>query len=545
MVDFAPNIKETDILVIGAGINGAATALDASLRGLNVCLVDKEDIGSGSSSGCYRIAHGGLRYLQHFDFRRMFESVREQRLLRRNAPYLLKPMQILVPCYGFGKKSKIYLGLGLYLYEALTFWRNAGVTKSLKLSWPKFLSKDEVLKEVPSINQQSLKGAAVFSDCQILNCDRLTYAVAKSAKEAGASVLNYTEFLLLEKNSDGSSLAVLRDKHSKKEIRIKFKLLINAAGPWLENVNRLSSKSKEKKESFSKGLQLSFLNKESSYALALESNYLDPAAKVSRGARSYFIVPWRERTLAGTYDVNETGSADNFSLKKTEIEDFQNELQEVFPEIKENSLSTSFGGLRPVCPQFLKSLSKDNGQNFPVAREHEIKEEADNIISVKGVKYTTFRALAEEVVDLAFLKLNLEKNASKTKEHALWGASPFSIKSCTELEKKLLEFLPKKVVERVIVDFGFSAEMLLPYLKEDSSLLDSSDFFSKAEVRYVSENEDCKKLSDAVFRRLPIFSLGYLSEEVVKECGQIMANSKGWGAEKVKYEVIEVLAKIS
>lgn len=543
MANSPENIEEVDILVVGAGINGAAIALDASLRGLSISLVDKGDIGSGSSSGCFRIAHGGLRYLQHFDFKRMFESVREQRLLRQNVPYLLKPMQILVPCYGFAKKSKIYLGLGLYFYEALTFWRNSGVKESLKLSLPKFLSKEEVLKEVPSLKTESLKGAAVFSDCQILNCDRLTYAVAKSAKEAGADILNYTEFLSLEKDSRGSSLAVLRDVVNQKEIKVKFKLLINSAGPWLENVKSRAGDLKEKKEHFSKGLQLSFQNKQSSYALALESNYIDPAAKVSRGARSYFIVPWRERTLAGTFDVNESGSPDSFSLKNSEIENFQNELEDVFPEIKENSRSTCFGGLRPVCPDFLKSMSKDSEANVPVAREHEIREEADNIISVKGVKYTTFRALAEEVVDLAFEKLKLEKKASKTKEHSLWGASPFSIKSCRELEEKLLEFLPKGIVKRVIIDFGFSAEMLLDYLKEDSSLLESSDAFSKAEVRYALEREDCKKLSDLVFRRLPIYSLGFLNEEVARECGQIMANLKGWSPQRLSSEIAEVMAK--
>ena len=170
--------RHFDLLVVGGGINGLAIAWDAALRGLSVVLCEKGDFGGGATAGCFKIVHGGFRYLQNLDFSRLFRSAKEQRILRTIAPHFVQPLPILVPSYGLGKKSRAVLDLGATFYEILTAGRNNGVDESRKLPRHSVLGSADVLTIAPHLRREALRGGIVFYDAQMRNCERLTLAVA-------------------------------------------------------------------------------------------------------------------------------------------------------------------------------------------------------------------------------------------------------------------------------------------------------------------------------------------------------------------------------
>ncbi len=523
------DLLEPDLLVVGAGINGSAIALDAASRGLKVCLVDKGDFGSGSSAGCFRIAHGGLRYLQHFDLTRLFESVLEQRLLRKNAHVYLKPLRFMVPCYGIGKKSKGFLGIGLYLYELLTFWRNIGVRADQKLFGPGFLSTKEVIEEYPGIQREGLSGAALFSDSQIVNCDRMTFAVVKSAEKLGAGVFNYVKASNLV--SDGTRLqsVQLEDVLTGEQVTIKPRYLVNAAGPWSRELGR-SQKNEEGKRVFSKGLQLTFRGLPADgkffsdkYAVALESSYVDPAAKAGRGGRSYFIVPWRKNILAGTADIEFKGVADDFEFSSEEVGKFIFELEDVLGVSNlKSKVVNSFGGLRAIDEEIFQQKGE-----AVVARHHFISKaelpsgkNLENVWDVEGVKYTTFRALAEKVMN----EVLGEKIKSPTRDLSLYGSEECDL---DKIYGQLKDYFSPEISARIISEYGSASKGIVELAKMDDALVGSCPKLTVAELDYTFQEERCRTLADLVLRRQTLFSEYGSQESTLSEIADLVCKRQG------------------
>ncbi|HQH27716.1 MAG TPA: FAD-dependent oxidoreductase, partial [Oligoflexia bacterium] len=220
-----------DVIVIGGGINGAAVAWDLSLRGYRTLLVEKADFGSAASAGCFKIAHGGLRYLQHLDLPRLWESANEQRILRQIAPHFIHPLPFLIPCYGRGMKSRAVLDFALSLYELLACKRNKSVDRYHMLASHAVISSEHCLRIAPGITPYKLRAGVVYYDCQISNCERLTYSVIRSAADAGACMLNYVEATGFEtRQAGGAAKAIdavrLRDLLSGREFRVRAKIVV-------------------------------------------------------------------------------------------------------------------------------------------------------------------------------------------------------------------------------------------------------------------------------------------------------------------------------
>lgn len=420
-----------DIAVIGAGIHGAAIAYDASLRGFSVVILDKKDIGSGASQGNYRIIHGGLRYLQHFDLPRLFESAGEQQTFRKIAPAALAPLPFLIPCYGYEMRGREILEIGLTLYDALTFYRNKNVSPTLKLPWHESIGKSEVLKKLPYLETKGLRGGIIYYDAQMLDPDRLTLSFVKSANNLGCKVKNYCEVVSSEIDGNKIQKLNVRNSISGKEESITAKLIINASGAWREQVsNKLLGTKPTEQYLFSKGLQITLPSITSGLAVALESKFKDSESIVAKGNRSYFLQPWRGATIAGTADILHTNEPDKYSLSEDEINYFLKELSEIYPDpqIIRANVKSAFGGLRPVTPG---AKVKHQQNQLPTYGSIEVahrdiviahKDEPDrieNLISVEGIKYTTTRRLAERVTDLAESLLGQKREPCKTKEREL------------------------------------------------------------------------------------------------------------------------------
>ncbi|MBP9838979.1 MAG: FAD-dependent oxidoreductase, partial [Proteobacteria bacterium] len=414
--------REFDLLVIGGGINGLGIAWDAALRGLKVAVVEKDDFGGLTSAACFNIIHGGVRYLQHLDVKRLRKSVKEQRILRQIAGKIVKPLPVTVPCYGEFKKSKTFLRLGMLAYETLAVDRNKKVIGDLKLNRHQTLTQKELLNFAEGLDTQGLKAGVVFYDCQMSSSERFTLQVAKAAKRAGAAVANYLEFQSTEGSQNNNTTVVLVDKISQKEIRLKTKVIVNATGPHFQAVSDkiLASKTlhKQNKKDYVKGIQFVFKKDIGNFSIAVESRFKDKASKINRGGRSFFLVPWHNHTLVGTYEIPVT-STQQFSISEEEINSFLKDFKHIYQDDSFNreNLITAWGGFIP--------LEKNSNQvHYKVARDDEIIDETStpqlfhqlgfHFISVVGVKYTTFRSLSEEVVNLVFKKLKKKAPPSLT-----------------------------------------------------------------------------------------------------------------------------------
>src|SRR5688572_7464512 len=226
---------EFDLAIIGGGAFGAAAAWDATLRGLRTVLIERNDFGGGSSAECFKMVHGGIRYLQHADFVRLRSSCRERSAMLRIAPHLVAPLPIVIPTYGRGRKGKLFLGTGMRLYDFLTIDRNARIPDpSRQIPGTRFLGRSEVLSLFPDIDDSAMTGGAVFDDGQMYSPPRLVLAFVKSAVAAGAVACNYMEAVDFLWEGDRVRGVKARDRLDGSEIDVRARLVLNAAGPGAE-----------------------------------------------------------------------------------------------------------------------------------------------------------------------------------------------------------------------------------------------------------------------------------------------------------------------
>lgn len=565
--------REFDLVVIGGGIAGAGVAWDAALRGLSVALLDRGDFGAATSSGCFRIVHGGLRYLQHLDLSRLQKSVREQRRLRRIAPHLLAPLPVLVPCYGRGKKGKTFLKLGVRTYELLTRDRNRNVAQSLCLDRASELTKDEVLEAAPRLSPDDLRGGIVFHDVQMRHAERLTVAVALAAREAGAVICNYTEVTGGRAARSGRRAPRIeavrfRDVQTGQEGEVRCRMIVNATGVFATRVAALlvgpdggdvgAVRSLLPNGGLlSKGFQVALPGMMDRYAVAIESRERDHASIVSRGGRSFFLVPWRGLTLIGTTDAAYRGDPEDFAVEDAEIDEFLAAVRAAYPDprIRTEEVRYAFGGLLPTQP-LPRSVNADTGDAVRVLREDLVIEHrdrtrgelrADNMITAIAVKYTTFRALAEDVVDKVCQRLPGRFGHCRTSFTPVAGGStgdPVEL-----LQAAIDDFggrLPRDRIEHLVYHYGSDMLEVLGCGLEHSSLLEPIAPGAPvlgAEILHAVRREQALTFDDVVFRRTLLGVLGFPGAAAIDRAVQLMGSELGWDKVRQEEEAERVLVR--
>ena len=353
---------EFDLIVIGAGINGAGIARDAAMRGLKVLLLDKGDIGSGTSSWSTRLIHGGLRYLEHGEFGLVRESLRERACLLVIAPHLVRPLRMLVPIYKHARRGIWTIRAGMIAYEALSYDK--------ALPRHKMLSAKETLQRAPGLNREGLLGAAVYFDAQVEFAERLVLENALSAKAHGATVVTYArvERLIVEDGtlrgveftrapkgkshgqgqtvsgtagadrSSGSTFSEDVDRRS-----ATGRVVINAAGPWIDQLLKQSSASSPRLIGGTKGSHL---------IVAPFAGASDTAIYVEAAtdARPFFIIPWNGNYLIGTTDLRYEGDLDHVQIDSDEIAYLLRETNRVLPgaRLTREHILYTYSGVRPL-----------------------------------------------------------------------------------------------------------------------------------------------------------------------------------------------------
>jgi len=543
-----------DLLIIGGGINGACSAWDATLRGLSVALVDKGDFGAATSANSLKIIHGGLRYLQHADFNRMRESIRERSTLMRIAPHLVYPLSFIVPTYNHFKQSKQLLQLALKINDLIGFERKSLNEPSLVIPPGKVVTREDCLKIYPGFNKHGLTGGAIWYDCQVYNSERLTLAFLRSAAESGAVIANYTEVRGALTKSRRICFVRAVDLLNGDEIELRARVVLNNSGPWVDDViGRLNDANRffPSRQNSALGLNLVSPKIISDTAIGFKSKTTREQDPICGGNRFIFLVPWRGYTLIGTSYKHFSGHPDDCITRKKDIQNLLDECNIACPSLQLRFEDISFyhQGLLPL-------VNNSRGfRNVTLAEKHRIIDHAseDNLyglISVIGVKYTVARALAQKVVDLIFKKIGYNSPPRcMTSQIPIYGGDyDISVNFLDAANKDIPQHIPKEARDRLKRNYGSRTQEVVAYAKHEPEwglpLTDDSPLL-RCEVLHAIRAEMAVKLADVIFRRTEMGTAACQPRSHVEAVAQIMAEELGWNQKRRENEIDEVLVSYS
>lgn len=457
-----------DLLVIGAGINGCAIARDAALRGVKVALIEKDDFASGASGKTTKLIHGGIRYLEQFNFKLVYEALRERAILLRTVAHLVKPLEFVIPVYKGDPRSLLKVRTGVFIYD-----RMAG---SENIRCHRALSKHEVALLEENIDSRGLTGAVLYCDAQMDDI-RLCLDNAVSAFNAGATVANKTEAVGFLKEKGRITGIEAYDKLSAEKFIIRTSTVINATGAWSNRIVKMDEPNAAAITRPTKGIHIVYRKLPHQRAILLSAH---------QDKRIFFLIPWRGLTLIGTTDTDYPGSYDEVYASCEEVEYLLKETQRIFPHerIDKKDIITTFASLRPL-------VNRQGKPAWQVSREHLLQESRSGLISVVGGKYTTYRYLAEQVVDFALAKIKA-RNFKKCITHTLGPSSSASETGKTDLPR---------MIEQAV------------------------------------KEEMANSLTDLLVRRLQFSTLPGQGLLRLKECAEIMAGLLGWSDAQKEQEI--------
>ncbi|MCU7550156.1 glycerol-3-phosphate dehydrogenase/oxidase [Chitinophagaceae bacterium LB-8] len=468
MIDQIKIPREWDLIVIGGGATGLGIALDAACRGYSVVLLEQSDFAKATSSRSTKLIHGGVRYLAQGNVPLVHDAVQERGLLLRNAPHLVKKQAFVIPCYNWFSVFQYFTGLKIYDWLA----------GSYSLGSSKFVTKREVLQHLPAIKSSGLVGGIKYFDAQFDDA-RMALNLAQTCAEKGGVILNYFKVTGLLKTDQKVCGVIAIDQESDKEYQLQAKVVINATGVFVDDILTMDHPESKPLVRPSQGvhlvLQRSFLNTDTALLIP----------KTADG-RVLFAVPWHDHMLVGTTDtpINET-LLEPIALEQ-EIGFILDTMQKYLsrsPERKD--VLSVFAGLRPLAAQNGKNNTKE------ISRDHKLFVSDSGLITITGGKWTTYRKMAEETVDMAIITGNLVPVACRTKGVQIHG---FTTSLC----------------ESHLGVYGSDAEQIKELTGKNPALnntLVNSLPYTEAEVVWAVRNEMARTVEDVLARRLRILFL--------------------------------------
>jgi glycerol-3-phosphate dehydrogenase len=486
-----------DVLIVGGGIVGTGIARDLALRGLKVALVEQRDLASGTSSRPTRLIHGGLRYLEMFDFALVRTDMREREVLLRLAPHLVQPLQFLMPMYRRGVLYRAKLQAGMQLYDALSY------DKSLPTR--QWLNKRQVLRVEPGLEPDGLQGAWRFYDGQVSLVERLVVENALDAARVGGLILTYAPASGFLRDDAGRVIgALVRDEFSGREVRALARLTVNATGPWLDLTTAGIRPGRRPLLRLTKGVHV-ITPSASRHAHVLFAE---------RDGRLFFIIPWLGYSLVGTTDTDYHGDPAEAAATPVDVEYLVDEARRAFPSGQFDDILYPYAGVRALVSR--GSGRDEHGSEGKVSRKHAVHDHArrdgvPGIISVVGGKITGYRAIAEEVGDLVARKLRLRRGIDSTTElQPLPGGHLADIESyiASELWPRAEKLgLDREQAAHLGSVYGSLAQAVLDRVEREPALAQrvcSSEPTILAQLTHAVESEWAMSLGDILLRRTPL-----------------------------------------
>jgi len=512
-----------DVIVVGAGINGLGIARDAAERGLRTILVEQEDLCSGVSAWSGRLVHGGLRYLEHLDFALVRESLRERERLFSLAPHLVKPVDLIMPFYAKNQRPPWLIWLGMIAYDFLS------MDKSVR--WHRVMGKRRITERFTGMETSGLSGAALFIDGQVEYAERLCVELALQANRAGCDIVVHrkvTGFV-----SEKGKISGVTVGGGPSESKISGRVVINAAGPWVDRVNEQLENPPQRLIGGTKGSHI--------IVGPFEGAPQDVVYYESQAdGRLVLVIPWMGRYLIGTTDTKFDDEPDSARADSEEISYLLTEVNTLIPGA---SLSTSdilytYSGVRPL--PYAPGVAE-----WKVPRSHVVLDHASDgrpgLYSIIGGKLTTYRQLAEDAVDLV-LKRDFGKSIPcRNKNQMFPGAERTDFDEIAR-ELSASSKLGADTVERLLSLYGSRALTVANYVRENPALAERFDPASSAiaaELYLAVEEEFALTLTDIFARRIllafePGHGLGGL-----ERAAEIVAPLLAWKAKDKKASIAE------
>ncbi len=384
---------ELDVLVAGGGIVGSGVARDAAMRGLRTGVVEQHDVAFGTSSRSSRLLHGGLRYLAQGRIALVYEASHEKRIVHRIAPHLASPLPFVFPTYRRSKWPLWQLRIGVKVYDLLCGGRNLGPSSSMTAA--------DVTRRLPNPKADRLSGAVRYYD-GLTNDARLAIDTLRSASAHGATVRNYTRLESAEPSANRWK-CVLRDTLSDRTFTVTAGAVVNATGPWSQQVPHSSVRLR-----LTKGIHL---------VIAQEDLPVPDAVVMAQGDRIMFAIPWGERVILGTTDTDYDGSLEQIPVERDDVDYLLETANEAFPEARldRTKILSSWAGLRPL-------IATGRGGPSDISRAHEIRMPEPGWLDVAGGKLTTYRRIGQQVVDRLVSYLGRKTPPCRTAEEVLLTA---------------------------------------------------------------------------------------------------------------------------
>jgi glycerol-3-phosphate dehydrogenase len=512
-----------DLIVIGAGINGAGIARDAAMRGLKVLLLDKGDVSSGTSAWSTRLIHGGLRYLEHGEVGLVRESLGERERLLRIAPHLVRPLPMLIPVYKGARRGLLTVRAGMILYDLLLPGKSLGRHR--------MLSPEEARARAPGLATENLRGAALYYDAQVEYAERLALENALDARAHGATLITHARVERVIAPQGRAGGVEFTDALAGGSHRARAPVVVNAAGPWVDEVARGAGASPPRMIGGTKGSHIVVAPFAGAPDVALY-------AEARADARPFFVIPWQGLYLIGTTDLHFAGDLDRVVADDAEIDYLLAETNRVLPaaRLARAAVLYAYAGVRPLA--YIPA-----GAPAAVTRRHFIRDHAPRLkgfISIVGGKLTTYRELARQACDLIYRKLDRHAPPTVTAERHLPGAA------CADFESFGARFraesaLPEETRTRLLRIYGTRAPEVLRLAHEHADL--RAPFSAEsvgtlgAEVVFAFRAEMAETLVDCLLRRTMVGLNRALGLDAVERAAHLAQKHLGWDDARAEREI--------
>ena len=519
--------EEFDILVIGGGVNGVGVALDAVTRGLKVALVESQDFAAGTSSRSSKLIHGGLRYLEQYDFKLVREALHERELMvSTQCPHLVKPVSFLYPLTE-KVRERTYVGAGLALYDALRGFKRA-------LPSHKHLTGKTIANISPSLRQDIITGAIRYFDAQVDDA-RHTMMIARTAARHGAVMATGVRVDDLQRSGKKVVGVTATDLQSGKSLNISAKATIMCAGVWSDELHEKFGLTPGYSVAMSKGVHIvvpqSAINSKDGIILKTAVSVL-------------FLIPWGDKWIVGTTDTPYEGDRAKPLATQEDVQYILDQANRVLePKLKSEDILGVFAGLRPLVANNSKSSTTK------LSREHTVDRPAPGFVSLAGGKYTTYRVMAKDAVDLAVLDLRRIVSDSVTERLPLIGADGYFALtqqvSAIARENDLSEATVKHLLDR----YGSLLSEILEIVAADETMAERliPDLpYIKAEILHAASHEGALSVEDVLLRRTRIsFEAGDSGASVADEVAHIIGSVLNWNASDRKDSVQSFMTVIA
>jgi glycerol-3-phosphate dehydrogenase len=553
--DVLQKIKENpdvSVLIIGAGVNGIGTFRDLALQGVDALIVDQADFSSGASAGSSHMLHGGIRYLENGEFRLVNEALRERNRMLENAPHYSKPLKTTIPIFRLfsgllnaplkfldllnrpGERGAVVIKAGLTMYDWFVRSHRNMPTHEFKL-------RDAALQQYPKMNPD-IVCAATYYDAWMPYPERICLEMIVDAEEANPNshALNYVSAI----GGDNDSIT-LKDQLTGDEFTVKPKVVVNAAGPWIDFVNKFMGADAQRFIGGTKGSHLILDHPELYEACNGSEIFFE-----NDDGRIVLIFPYVGRVMVGTTDIR-IDNPDEAVCTDDEIDYILGMIDKVFPSITvdKSQIVFTFSGVRPLPYMDANSTGQ-------ISRDHSIKTVPATgglqypIHSLVGGKWTSFRAFSEETADVVLQNLSRSRSTS-TANVSIGGGRGYP--RSEDAKQAWLQKLQHKTelslerLDELFERYGTRAEVFADFISQaNDKPLQYMPTYSQREIEFIAKEEKLAHLEDLVLRRSLIGMLGYLNVDLLNELADITATAMGWSDAQKQEEIqrtIDVLSK--